>query len=140
MAFVVNYDLRIPYHALPGLGLQPAVEVHLYYQGREQRVLGILDSGSPWTVFSQEIALGLGIVHVFEGDRVTANTFGGDTTFFQFDLEMGVTVGAINKRFPARVGFRPVHASRNILGRTVFFSNFQIGWRELAQEVFLSPE
>jgi len=140
MPVLINYQVGLEYQSLPGLGLQPAVEVHLYLGDRDTRVVGILDSGSAWTVFSEEIATRLGIDNVADGPPVSVTTFGGPSTFYQFDLEMAVEIEGIQNRFPAQVAFRQGHISRNILGRSVFFPRFQIGFRDRIQELYLSLE
>ena len=140
MSVLVNYQVGLRYQSLPGLGLQPAVEVHLYVGERDTRVVGILDSGSLLTVFSEEIATRLGIENVAEGRPVRVTTFAGDNTFYQFDVEMAVEIEGIQNRFPTQVAFRPGPISRNILGRSVFFPRFQIGFRDRIEELYLSLE
>jgi hypothetical protein len=140
MPFTVNYEVLMPYRALPGLGLQPAVEVRLHLGGREARAPGIFDSGSVWTVFGEEIARLLGIANIADGDAVRASTFGGEITLYRFPVELEVAVDGIRDSFPGQVCFRPGRTSRNILGRDLFFPHFQIGFRDARQSIYLSSE
>jgi hypothetical protein len=114
-------------------GRQPATEVELFNAGVSARAVGILDSGAAHTGFSSEIATLLGINDVRDGRRVVINTLGGDLDLYMFDLEMRIV--SLGARFGAQIGFFPVHTPRNILGRIVVFSQFEIGFSERAQLV-----
>lgn len=140
MPFEVDYEILVPYRSLPGLGVQPALEVRLHLGGRDVRAPGILDSGAVYTVFGRETANLLGIEHVEDGDPVTTTTMGGPVTLYQFDVEIEFAVGQFSSRFPGRVCFSAGHLSRNLLGRVLFFPHFQIGFRDRRQEVYLARE
>jgi len=126
------------YRTVPGLGLQPAVEVELIYGPRRARTVGILDSGATWTIFSREYAAILGIEDISSGRHDRATTLGGPVDFYFFDLEVRLVVAGAS--FSGQVGFAAGHLARNLLGRNLVFSRFEIGFRETAQRVHLRPE
>ncbi len=66
------------------------------------------------------------------------STFGGLIEIYLFDLEIQL-IGA-GPRFAGQVGFFSGHASRNILGRNVIFSFFEIGFHERGQVIHLRAE
>lgn len=114
-------------------GVQPAVEVRLYHGGLAITAVGIFDSGSPYTVFSPEYAELIGI------DDVRAiRTFGGPFEIYLFDLEIQLVVAG--PRFAGQIGFFAARVPRNILGRSVIFAAFEIGFHERAQLLHLRPE
>lgn len=119
-------------------GLQPAAEVKLFNGDLTTMAVGIFDSGSPYTVFSPEYAGLIGIDDVTDGRREGISTFGGTTHVFLFDLEIQLL--RAGTRFSAQIGFFEGHVSRNILGRSVIFSAFEIGFRERTQVIHLKPE
>jgi hypothetical protein len=130
----VNYEVSIPYQAIPGMpGLQPAAEVELFNGNSRARAVGILDSAASHTGFSSEIATLLGIEDVSAGRRVVISTLGGEIDLYMFDLEMRIV--ALGIRFAAQIGFFPTHTPRNILGRIVVFSQFQIGFSERTSQI-----
>lgn len=136
----VYYSHSIPYRDVPGAGMVPAVEVELFLGGQSARTVGVLDSGSTHTVFSVEFAEQLGIEDVTRGQLVTATTLGGRRDFYLFELEMTVRVGEGPVRFPGQIGFFPVRSPRNILGRILVFSHFEIGFRESLEQVHIRPD
>jgi hypothetical protein len=134
----VNYPLTFDYRNIPSAGLQPAVEVVLAHGERTARAVAILDSGATHTVFSREIADLLGIRDVTAGTPVPVSTLGGRFTFYLFDLH--VRLPGSDQGFSAQIGFSPGRIPRNILGRVVFFSRFEVGFRETRQRINLRPE
>jgi hypothetical protein len=128
----------MPYRAVPNMrGIQPAAEVTLYNAGQEVNAVGIFDSGSVYTVFSAEHAALLGIDDVTVGNREEIGTLGGPRDVYLFDLE--VKLGIVGPRFAAQIGFFEGRASRNILGRSVFFAAFEVGFHESAGLLNLRP-
>ena len=119
-------------------GLQPAAEVALFHGERTARAVGVLDSGSLYTVFSPEHAALIGIDDVMAGTPEGINTLGGPIQIYLFDLEIQL-LGA-GPRFAGQIGFFPARAPRNILGRSVIFSAFEIGFHERGQRIHLRPE
>lgn len=119
-------------------GLQPAAEVRLFNGGMTTTAIGVFDSGSPYTVFGPEHATLIGIDDVTTGLQEDVNTLGGAIQIFLFDLEIQL-LGA-GPRFAGQIGFFSGHASRNILGRSVIFSSFQIGFHERGQVIHLRAE
>lgn len=119
-------------------GAQPAAEVELVNGDRRIKAVGILDSGSPFTVFSSECAELLGIENIADGQHQQISTLAGSRDVYFFDLE--IEVSAAGHRFPAQIGFFASRAARNILGRIVIFSAFQIGFHERAQIIYLEPQ
>jgi hypothetical protein len=119
-------------------GTQPAAEVTLYYAGQATSAVGIFDSGSVHTVFSPECAALIGIDDVTTGNREEIGTLGGPVDIYLFDLEIQLRI--VGARFGAQVGFFAGHAARNILGRSVFFAAFEIGFHERAGLVHICPE
>jgi hypothetical protein len=119
-------------------GLQPAAEVKLFNGDRNTTAVGILDSGSPYTVFSPEHAALIGIHDIADGRSESVSTFGGLIQVFFFDLE--VQLVGTSHRFAGQIGFFAGHAPRNILGRGVIFSSFQIGFHERRQVIHLRAE
>ena len=111
-------------------GTQPAAEVILYLGNHSARAVGIFDSGSVYSVFSPEYAALIGIDDITAGNREDISTLAGSRPMFLFNLE--VQLGIIGPRFAAQIGFFEGHVSRNILGRSVFFSAFEIGFQEHA--------
>src|SRR5437763_7680555 len=98
-------------------GLQPAVEVALFNSGMSVNTVGILDSGSVFTVFSCEFAELLGIENVVDGRRERISTLADSRDVYFFDLEIEILAAGL--RFPAQIGFFAGKAARNILGRIV---------------------
>lgn len=119
-------------------GTQPAAEVTLYYRGSETKAVGIFDSGSAYTVFSPEYAALIGIDDVTVGNRENVSTLAGSREIYLFDLE--IQLGVAGTRFAAQIGFFAARAPRNILGRSVIFSAFEIGFHERAGLINLRPE
>jgi hypothetical protein len=119
-------------------GLQPAAEVALFNGDFRVNTVGILDSGSLFTVFSCEFAELLGIDNVTNGRRERISTLANGRDVYFFDLEIEVL--AAGSRFPAQIAFFEGRAARNILGRIVIFSAFQIGFHEGFQSVYLEPQ
>lgn len=134
----VNYPLTFEYRNIPNAGLQPAVEVELTNGERNARAVAILDSGATRTVFSREIAELLDINDVTTGDLVRTSTLGGPCEFYLFDISMRFPINQAG--FTGRVGFSPSRIPRNILGRDLIFSRFEIGFRETQQRINLRPE
>ena len=135
----VNYPVSLPYRLVPNMrGLQPAVQVALFHQERSTRAVAILDSGSSYTVFRPEHAALLGIDDVTFGRPEGISTLGGSIEIYLFDLEIQL-IGA-GPRFAGQIGFFTGHASRNILGRNVIFSAFEIGFHERGQVIHLRAE
>lgn len=66
------------------------------------------------------------------------NTLGGSRELYLFDLE--IQLREAGQRFAAQVGFFAGHVARNILGRSVIFTAFEIGFRESTQSLYLRPE
>ncbi len=119
-------------------GLQPAAEVKLFNGDMTTTAVGIFDSGSPYTVFSPEHAELIGIDNLTAGRAEDVNTLGGPIQIFLFDLEIQL-LGA-GPRFAGQIGFFPARTTRNILGRSVIFSAFEIGFHERGQIIHLRPE
>ena len=135
----VDYPLSFPYRTVPRMnGLQPAAEVKLFNGEMTTIAVGIFDSGSLYTVFSPEHAELIGIDDVTAGRPEGVTTFGGTIKVFLFDLE--IQLMRAGPRFAGQIGFFPGHASRNILGRSVIFAAFQIGFHERGQVIQLRPE
>jgi len=119
-------------------GLQPAAEVKLFNGKKSTHAVGIFDSGSVHTVFRPEHAALLGIDDVTAGHAESISTLGGPIQIFLLDLEIQL-VGA-GSRFAGQIGFFSGHASRNILGRSVVFSSFEIGFQERGEVIHLRAE
>jgi hypothetical protein len=134
----IYYPISRSYRVVPGLGLQPAIELELIHGSTSRQVVGILDSGAMLTVFSSEIAGFLGIEEVAQGEQVNVSTLGGTFRLYQFDLDIRFPIDG--ECFAGRVGFATTHLSRNILGRNLLFSRFEISFRERQQQIHLRPE
>jgi hypothetical protein len=120
-------------------GIQPAAEVTLYNGDRTTNAVAIFDSGSAFTVFGSEHAALIGIDDVTAGNRQRISTLGGALfDIYLFDLEMRLVAAGV--RFAGQIGFFAVHSPRNILGRSVVFAAFEIGFHESAQRIHLRPE
>jgi hypothetical protein len=119
-------------------GLQPAAEVTLCNGARETTAVAVFDSGSVYTAFGPQYAELIGIEEVTTGTRVRINTLAGSTDIDLFDLE--IQLREAGRRFAAQIAFFAGHASRNILGRSVIFAAFEIGFCESAQAIHLRPE
>ena len=135
----INYPVSLAYRAVPGInGLQPAAEVRLFNGDMNTTAVGIFDSGSQYTVFRPEHARLIGIRDVTAGHPEGVSTLGGAIEIYLFDLEIQLLEAG--PRFAGQVGFFAGHASRNILGHSVVFSAFEIGFHERAQVIHLRPE
>ncbi len=119
-------------------GVQPAAQVALFHGEITARAVAVLDSGSPYTVFSPEYAELIGIDDVTAGFPERVSTLGGPIQIYFFDLEIEI-IGA-GPRFGGQIGFFSIRAPRNILGRSVIFSAFEIGFRERGQLIQLRSE
>lgn len=119
-------------------GVQPAAEVTLYNGNLTTKAVAVFDSGSIYTVFSPQYAELIGIEDVTSGNRAGINTLAGPSHIYLFDLE--IQLREAGHRFAAQIGFFPGHAARNILGRSVVFAAFEIGFHESAQRIHLRPE
>jgi hypothetical protein len=119
-------------------GVQPAAEVTLYNGNLTATAVGVFDSGSLYTVFSPQYAELIGIEDVTIGNRAVINTLAGPRDIYLFDLE--IQLREAGQRFAAQIGFFAGHAARNILGRSVVFAAFEIGFHESAQRIHLRPE
>lgn len=119
-------------------GVQPAAEVTLYRGDLAAKAVGIFDSGSAFTVFSPEHAALIGIDDVTTGIRQRISTLGGGLDIYLFDLEMQLREAG--GRFAAQIGFFATHAPRNILGRSVIFAAFEIGFHERGGRIHLRRE
>lgn len=119
-------------------GLQPAAEVQLFNGAMAAKAVGIFDSGSSYTVFRPEHASLIGIEDVTVGHPEGIRTLGSSIEIYLFDLEIQL-MGA-GPRFAGQIGFFSGHASRNILGRNVIFSFFEIGFHERGQVIHLRPD
>jgi len=119
-------------------GVQPAAEVTLYNGGLAANAVAVFDSGSLYTVFSPEYAGLIGIEDVTTGNRTVVNTLGGPRDIYLFQLE--IQLREAGGRFAAQIGFFEGHAARNILGRSVIFAAFEIGFHERGQSIHLRPE
>jgi hypothetical protein len=135
----VNYPVSIAYRAVPNMaGVQPAAEVTLYNGDRTTNTVAVFDSGSLYTVFSPEYAELIGIEDITTGNRAGVNTLAGPRDIYLFGLE--IQLRETGPRFAAQIGFFAGHTARNILGRSVVFAAFEIGFRESAQNIHLRPE
>jgi hypothetical protein len=120
------------------LGVQPAAEVTLYNGNTTATAVAIFDSGSIHTVFNPEYASLIGIDDVTIGNRAVVNTLAGPRDIYLFQLE--IQLREAGERFAAQVGFFAGRTPRNILGRSVVFAAFEIGFHETAQRIHLRPE
>lgn len=137
----INYPYTQAYLPAPvGGAISPLLQVELILGAQNARTLGVVDSGSDLTVFSPEFAQILGIEDITVGDFQPINTQGGSVDCYRFDLEMEVQVGEHTKRFSCRVGFFAASRPRNILGRDVLFRHYQLGFNDIAEEIYLLPE
>ena len=109
----------------------------MIYGAKRVRTIGILDSGSSFTVFNPELAEILGVGDVSAGRPLRARTLGGPIDFYSFDLEMGIRLGNRRDRFPSQIGFFVLRMARNILGRNLLFAHYEIGFRESRQLFYL---
>jgi len=119
-------------------GVQPAAEVTLYNGDRAANAVAVFDSGSLYTAFGPEYAGLIGIEDVTTGNRAVVSTLGGPRNIYLFQLE--IQLREAGRRFAAQIGFFEGHTTRNILGRSVIFAAFQIGFHESAQNIHLRPE
>ena len=119
-------------------GLQPAAEVELSSANQRTRAVAIFDSGSMLTTFGSDTALLLGIDDVTVGHAGRVTTLAGVRDVYLFDLDLQLV--GIGQPFQAQVGFFPTPIPRNILGRIVFFSKFEIGFRDTTGDLHLREE
>lgn len=141
MPYRVIYEAELPYRSLPGFSVVSlALPVTLEWNGRTAQTVGVLDSGSTHTVFSSEIASPLGIRDITQGTPLDIRTAGGVIRMYLHDLGLEVRTGLVHRRFFGQVGFAESHLPRNILGLNLVFQQFQIGFRDSRQRVYLLPE
>jgi hypothetical protein len=119
-------------------GVQPAAQVILYNHDLATEAVGIFDSGSTFTVFSPEHAALIGIDDVTQGNAQRISTLGGGIDIYLFDLEIKLL--AAGARFAGQIGFFAGRAPRNILGRSVIFASFKIGFHESGSQIYLRHE
>jgi hypothetical protein len=119
-------------------GTQPAMEVTLFAGAQSTKAVGIFDSGSVLTIFSPEHADLIGIDDVRTGTPERITTLGGSIDVYMFDLE--IQLAGVGPRFSGQIGFFAGHSPRNILGRSLIFDAFEIGFHERGQHVNLRPE
>jgi len=120
-------------------GVQPAAEVILYNHDLSTNAVGVFDSGSAFTVFSPEHAALIGIDDVTVGNAQRISTLGGGLfDIYLFDLEIELRAAGI--RFAGQIGFFAGRAPRNILGRSVIFASFEIGFHERGSQIYLRHE
>jgi hypothetical protein len=135
----VNYPVSIAYRAVPNMaGVQPASEVTLFNGAQSTAAVAVFDSGSLYTVFSPEYAQLIGIEDVTVGNRQGINTLAGQRDIYLFDMD--IQLRETGPRFGAQIGFFAGHSARNILGRSVVFAAFEIGFRESEQVLHLRSE
>jgi hypothetical protein len=139
MPYPVNYEIEIPYRALPGIpGQRPWLDVTLSRGDYEAGAAGLVDSGSTHTVFSQQYAELLGISEITSGHPLSISTAGGTLTAYLFDdVEMVVNVGGVDYRSSSNIGFAAGRLSRNILGVNLLFFQFLIGFHDSHQRFYL---
>lgn len=135
----IQYPLTVDYLSLGRVGLAPALEVELIRGTKRAKAVGILDSGSPFTIFSREFAELLGIDDLETGEHDRAATGGGPVDFYYFEVEMGIHIGPHDNRFNCRVGFFPERKPRNILGRNYLFNHYDLGFQDRLQRVLFRP-
>src|SRR5258708_39020863 len=136
----VDYQFSFFYLPIASGGLQPALPVDLIRGPMSTTVIGMLDSGSTFTIFNPQHAQLLGIEDVTDGEASHVTTQLGRVDFYRFDLEMRLKFGTYDRRFPCRIGFFDVRRPRNILGRDFIFQHYEVGFRDRAQEFHLSEE
>jgi hypothetical protein len=136
---IVDYPVSIAYRAVPNMpGVQPAAEVTLYNGDITAKAVAVFDSGSLYTVFSGEYAELIGIEDITTGNGIGISTLAGPRDIYLFDLE--IQLREAGRRFAAQIGFFNGHAARNILGRSVIFAAFEIGFHERLQRINLRAE
>jgi hypothetical protein len=141
VAYQVDYDVEVPYRTLPDFSnLSPALEITLRLSAKVARTVGILDTGSTHTVFKNELAMQLGITDITTGTQTTLRSAGGTFDIYLFNIELEVHAGTIQRRFPGQVGFAAGQLPRNILGLNLVFQQFQIGFRDIQQRLYLLSE
>jgi hypothetical protein len=137
---IVDYPLTARYQPGAGGALAPLLLVELIRGGNSTRVLGTVDSGSTITVFNPEHAQVLGIENLEDGEAGRLSTQGGPVDYYLFELEMRIQLQAHTNQFPCRVGFFATRRPRNILGRDYIFRHYQVGFRDVAEEIYFRPE
>lgn len=150
MPYHVVYDVELPYQDISDIGIRlvaPALPVLLrrwdrtFGNERTTETVGVMDSGSTHTVFSSELATLLGINDLENGSKISIRTAGGSIYAYMFDdVEMEITIGSIRKKFSSQIRFADRHIPRNILGLDLVFQNFQIGFHDSRQRVYLRDD
>jgi hypothetical protein len=136
----VDYPLTARYLPSPGGPLAPLLMVELIRGANSARVLATVDSGSTITVFNPEHAEVLGIDNLENGEPGHVSTQAGPVDYFIFDIEMRIQLQNHNNQFPCRVGFFSHRRPRNILGRDQLFRRYQVGFRDIHEEIYFRPE
>jgi Aspartyl protease len=135
----IDYPFSSPYMDV-GAGLAPVLEVELFLAAASVRVLGVVDSGSTFTIFNPEYAQALEIDDLHGGVPGRVSTQAGPIDFYIFDMEMAVQLAGHVNRFPCRVGFFESRRPRNILGRNYIFRLYEIGFCDTRNLLRFRPE
>lgn len=111
----------------------PLIPVKLYYEDRNVKTYGLLDSGSTLSVFRNEIAEDLG-VEIPSGHEKMLQSASGLIKVFIHPL----TVQINEERLDVNIGFsNELSTSFNILGREGFFEYFRITFDERQKRIVI---
>ena len=141
MSFSFSYQVAFPYQPLVGFnGIFPILPFVVHLGDLAVTAVGILDTGSTYTILQPQIAEGLGITDLSSGRQENILSGGGSFVAYFFDVEIEVTIPGIEKTFGGQVGFTESPRPRNILGLNLVFQHYHIAFRDSAQMLYLSTE
>jgi hypothetical protein len=135
----VDYQIVVPYRLIPdgagGVNARPCVAVVVTGPAGQFDVVAHVDSGSRYVVFNGEIAEAIGL-NLTDGEYVELGSPQGNVPARFHNVRVDVE----GYSFPCRAAFTEARIRRCLLGRTDFFSRWQIGFRERISELYLSPD
>lgn len=128
----VNYTHEYQYTPLSGF-TYPALALTIRH-AQSLDILGILDTGATFSLFSGDVALAIGITNINQGEsRELRGANDSHFSAFGHDVELIIENNIIREM----VYFPEHRLSHNLLGRT-FLSNLQVGFRENEQQFYIN--
>lgn len=132
------------YSAARGGRTRPVVEIRLWRDGREARIVGLVDSGADTSLFDAVHADVLGLERGNAQSEVKVGADGDPFTIFRWP-DVRLEMGFEQRRFPFRGGFMdfpPAGEAVNVLGRDDFFQQFIVQFWDAAEmmNIDLSPD
>lgn len=135
----IDFEQIFPYRPYPTpniSGTHPLVPVRLTYKGKAIDEVALLDSGATYCLFSYELAESLEI-NMSDGELMRLTSLGGGLEGRLHTINL-----ALNHDYEfndCEVVFCTSRIPRNILGRHSLFDKIKVGFAELHEEIYFSP-